>query len=125
MVVRRDDGTAEVERATLRSGDIVVVKPGGRLPVDGVVVHGNSFVDQATITGESLPVEKVPGSTVYAGTMNQSGVLDVQTQGVGRDTAFGKIIEAVERPNDSRRRSRRRPTGWRAIWSISRWATRC
>ena len=101
-VVRREGGTHEVEAADIQVGDVVLVKPGSRVPVDGVVVAGNSFVDQATITGESLPVEKLPGSSVYAGTINQSGVIEVRTEGIGRDTAFGKIIEAVERAEQSR-----------------------
>ena len=73
-----------------------------RVPVDGVVVGGHSFIDQAAITGESMPVEKIPGARVYAGTVNQSGVLEIQTETVGRDTAFGKIIEAVEQAERSR-----------------------
>jgi Cd2+/Zn2+-exporting ATPase/Cu+-exporting ATPase len=101
-VVRRGGGTQEVGAAEVRVGDVVLVKPGTRVPVDGVAVAGNSFVDQATITGESMPVEKLPGSSVYAGTINQSGVLEVRTEGIGRDTAFGKIIEAVERAEQSR-----------------------
>ncbi|MBI3119440.1 MAG: cation-translocating P-type ATPase, partial [Candidatus Hydrogenedentes bacterium] len=100
--VRRDGAVAELAVTALQAGDIVLVKPGGRIPVDGTVVSGSSFVDQATITGESLPVEKLPGSRVYAGTINQSGTLDVRTEGIGRDTAFGKIIEAVERAEHSR-----------------------
>src|SRR4030095_2904564 len=83
-------------------GDAVLVKPGARVPIDGVVIRGKSFVDQSTITGESLPVEKLPGTKVYAGTINQSGVLEVRTTNIGRDTAFGKIIEAVERAEKSR-----------------------
>jgi Cd2+/Zn2+-exporting ATPase/Cu+-exporting ATPase len=101
-VVRRDGGTCEVGAAEVQLGDLVLVKPGARVPVDGVVVAGNSFVDQAPITGESLPVEKLPGSSVYAGTINQSGVIEVLTEGIGRDTAFGKVIEAVERAEQSR-----------------------
>jgi Cd2+/Zn2+-exporting ATPase/Cu+-exporting ATPase len=101
-VVRRDGGTHEVGAAEVEVGDVVLVKPGARVPVDGVVVGGNSFVDQAPITGESLPVEKLPGSSVYAGTINQSGAIEVRTEGSGRDTAFGKIIEAVERAEQSR-----------------------
>src|SRR5213593_1362542 len=101
-VVRRAGGTQEVEAAEIQVGDLVLVKPGSRVPVDGVVVAGNSFVDQATITGESLPVEKLAGSRVYAGTINQSGVIEVRTEGIGRDTAFGKIIEAVERAEQSK-----------------------
>jgi heavy metal translocating P-type ATPase len=101
-VVRRGEGAQEVRAAAVQVGDVVLVKPGSRIPVDGVVVAGNSFVDQSTITGESLPVEKLVGSRVYAGTINQSGVIEVRTEGIGRDTAFGKIVEAVERAEQSR-----------------------
>src|SRR5439155_24538964 len=86
----------------IRASDVVVVKPGSRIPVDGEVIAGNSFVDQSTITGESLPVEKMAGTYVYAGTINQSGSLEVRTTGIGRDTAFGKIINAVEAAEKSR-----------------------
>jgi Cd2+/Zn2+-exporting ATPase/Cu+-exporting ATPase len=100
--VRRGDADGEIAIADLRTGDAVIVKPGSRLPVDGEVVSGHSFVDQATITGESLPVEKLPGGHVYAGTINQSGTLEVRVTSVGRDTAFGRIIEAVERAEQTR-----------------------
>jgi len=73
-----------------------------RIPVDGDVVDGNSFVDQATITGESLPVEKLPGTSVFAGTVNQSGALEVRVTRIGRDTAFGRILNAVEEAERSR-----------------------
>lgn len=101
-VVRRQSESQEVGTADLRVGDIVLVKPGARIPVDGAVVGGNSFVDQSMITGESLPAEKVAGSRVYAGSINQSGALKVRAEGIGRDTAFGRIIEAVERAEQSR-----------------------
>ena len=94
--VRRNGRIEELRAADLRSGDVVVVKPGSRISVDGSVVGGHSFVDQSTITGESLPVEKLPGAAVYAGTINQSGVLEIKTSGTGPDTAFGRIISAVE-----------------------------
>jgi len=83
-------------------GDVVLIKPGGRIPVDGSVVGGHSFVDQATITGESMPVEKSIGKEVYAGTINQSGALEVRVERLGRDTTFGKIIQAVEQAEQSR-----------------------
>jgi heavy metal translocating P-type ATPase len=101
-IVRRGEGTQEVGAADIQVSDVVLIKPGSRIPVDGVVVAGNSFVDQSTITGESLPVEKLAGSRVYAGTINQSGVIEVHTEGIGRETAFGKIIEAVERAENSK-----------------------
>jgi len=100
--VRRDGSSREVSASEIKVGDVVVVKPGGRIPVDGEVLSGNSFVDQATITGESMPVEKIAGTNVYAGTINQSGALEVRTTGIGRETAFGKIINAVEAAEKSR-----------------------
>ena len=76
--------------------------PRGRIPVDGIVVSGHSFVDQSTITGESMPVEKIAGTPAFAGTINQSGVLEIRAEKIGRDTAFGRIIEAVEKAERSR-----------------------
>jgi Cd2+/Zn2+-exporting ATPase/Cu+-exporting ATPase len=102
VTVRRPDGVADLNADALRVDEVVVIKPGGRVPVDGIVVSGHSFVDQAPITGESLPLEKVPGTAVFAGTINQSGTLDVRTTGVGRDTTFAKIVEAVEHAGQSR-----------------------
>lgn len=101
-VIRRNGGPQEVSVSEIQIGDAVIVKPGALVPVDGFVTGGTSFVDQSTITGESLPIEKLPGMKVYAGTINQSGVLEVRTSNVGRDTAFGKIIEAVEQAEKSR-----------------------
>jgi Cd2+/Zn2+-exporting ATPase/Cu+-exporting ATPase len=100
--VRSDGGVAARDLSQVQAGDIVVVRPGGAIPVDGIVVNGHSFVDQATITGESLPVEKGPGTGVFAGTINHSGVLEIKAERVGRDTAFGRIIEAVEQAENSR-----------------------
>src|SRR5262249_11776258 len=85
-----------------RPGDLVLIKPGGRLPVDGTVRAGHSFVDQSAVTGESMALEKLPGGRGYAGTVNQSGALQVEGSLLGRDTAFGKIIEAVEEAEKSR-----------------------
>jgi Cd2+/Zn2+-exporting ATPase/Cu+-exporting ATPase len=102
VAVRRAQGITSIPSDTLGLGDIVVIKPGARVPVDGVVDAGHSFVDQAAITGESLPVEKVPGTRVFAGTINQSGALEVRTTGIGRDTTFAKIVQAVECAQESR-----------------------
>ena len=100
--VRRSAGVAEVDAQELVPGDAVLVNPGGRIPVDGTVVAGNSFVDQSRITGESLPVEKSAGSAVFAGSINQSGALEIRAERIGRDTSYGKIIEAVEKAERSR-----------------------
>ena len=100
--VVREGQTVDVPTQTIVSGEIVLIRPGSRIPVDGEVVSGHSFVEQAAITGEPMPAEKAAGSTVYAGTINQAGVLQVRTDRLGKDTAFGKIIEAVERAEHSR-----------------------
>jgi heavy metal translocating P-type ATPase len=102
VTVRKNETWQEVRTQEIMKNDIVLVKPGARIPVDGTVMGGHSFVDQATITGESMPVEKSKGTSVYAGTINQSGALEVRVDRVGRDTAFGKIIDAVERAEKSR-----------------------
>jgi Cu+-exporting ATPase len=102
VTVRRADGIREASADELRPGDAVLVKPGAAVPVDGVVVSGHSFVDQSRITGESMPAEKMAGAPVYAGTINQSGALEIRTERVGRDTSYGKIIEAVENAERSR-----------------------
>jgi len=100
--VRANGEVAARDLASIQPGDVVVVRPGGHIPVDGFVVSGHSFVDQASITGESLPVEKESGAKVFAGTINHSGVLEIRAEKVGRDTAFGRIIQAVETAENSR-----------------------
>jgi heavy metal translocating P-type ATPase len=100
--VRRNGEVLEIASDLVKVGDTVIVKPGGHIPVDGIVLGGRSFVEQAAITGEAMPVEKTQGHVVYAGTINQSGALEIDAQKLGRDTTFGKIIEAVERAEKSR-----------------------
>jgi len=100
--VRRSGTVAEVNADTLNIGDAVLVNPGGRIPVDGTVIAGHSFVDQARITGESLPLEKTAGAAVFAGSINQSGALEIRAERIGRDTSYGKIIDAVEQAERSR-----------------------
>jgi Cd2+/Zn2+-exporting ATPase/Cu+-exporting ATPase len=102
VTVRGVTGVREVSTDDLRVGDSVLVNPGGMVPIDGVVISGHSFVDQARITGESMPVEKLSGSIVYAGTINQSGALEIRVERIGRDTSYGRIIEAVEHAERSR-----------------------
>jgi heavy metal translocating P-type ATPase len=100
--VRRGGAVAEVDTDALAVGDAVLVNPGGRIPVDGTVIAGHSFVDQARITGESMPLEKTAGASVFAGSINQSGALEIRAERIGRDTSYGKIIEAVEQAERSR-----------------------
>ena len=102
VAVRRAGTVAEVDADALALGDAVLVNPGGRIPVDGTVISGHSFVDQARITGESMPIEKTPGAAVFAGSINQSGALEIRAERIGRDTSYGKIIEAVEQAERSR-----------------------
>jgi heavy metal translocating P-type ATPase len=100
--VRKNGHVGTLNMSELRPGDVVLVVPGERIPVDGTVVSGHSFIDQAHVTGESVPVEKAAGTTVYAGTINQSGAIEIRVERIGRDTSYGKIIEAVEEAERSR-----------------------
>jgi heavy metal translocating P-type ATPase len=100
--VRRGSGALRIPLSQVRVGDVVLVAPGECIAVDGSVRSGHSYVDQATITGESTPVEKMLGAIVYAGTINQSGTLEIVADRLGRDTSFGKIVEAVEHAERSR-----------------------
>jgi len=101
-IVRRGLATEEISVEKLTVGDFVLVNPGGSIPVDGAVVGGYSHVDESTITGEPMPVKKATGDHVYAGTVNQSGALEVRAERLGRDSTFGKIVEAVEHAERSR-----------------------
>src|ERR1700688_1708629 len=100
--VLRNGQTLEVATNTILPGEIVLIRPGSRIPVDGEVVNGHSFVEEAAITGEPMPSEKTAGSAVYAGAINQTGTLQVLAERLGKETTFGKIIEAVERAEHSR-----------------------
>ena len=100
--VRRGNEVIELPISHINPGDTVVVKPGEEIAVDGTVTRGHSFVDQSSITGESAVVEKVAGGSVFAGTTNLSGTLDIKAFKIGRETVFGKIVEAVEQAEQSR-----------------------
>ena len=79
-----------------RSGDVLIARPGERIAVDGTVSGGHSYVDQASITGESTPVERRPGSFVYAGTMNQQAPLEIEVQAAPSATRLGQILRSME-----------------------------
>jgi P-type Cu+ transporter len=94
--VERDGTEIEVPVEQLQPGDIVVVRPGGQVPVDGEVVSGEATVDQAAITGESMPVEAERGTTVFAASTVRLGVLRARATRIGADTTFGRVIRLVE-----------------------------
>jgi heavy metal translocating P-type ATPase len=100
--LRRDDEEVTVPVADLRVGDRVVIRPGERIPVDGVVVAGASSVNQAPITGESIPVEKAEGSAVFSGTVNESGRLEIATEKVGEGTTLARIVHLVQEAQGTR-----------------------
>ncbi len=101
-LVRRDGGEATVPVAEVRPGEVVIVRAGERIPVDGIVKEGNASVNQAPITGESVPVEKAPGATVFAGTVVDLGALDVETRNVGGDTMYSRIVALVENAEEQK-----------------------
>lgn len=101
-LVVRDGVEVELPCEQLEIGDIVVVKPGASIAVDGEVVNGHSFVDQSAITGESIPVEKQVGDRVISATINQNGALTVRARKVGGDTMFSQIVTLVEEASSTK-----------------------
>lgn len=93
--VKRGDQITETPIEQVQVGDTVVVRPGDRVPVDGTVTAGSSSVDQAPITGESVPVQKSKGDTVFAGTINQDAALDVQVDTLSRDNTLSRVMKLV------------------------------
>ena len=94
--VRRDGTEFEVPLAQVAVGDVVVVRPGERIPVDGRVIEGGGSVDESMLTGESLPVEKRPGAKVTGGSINADGLLAIETTAVGAETTLARIVRLVE-----------------------------
>ncbi len=94
-LVKKNGADVEVDVRSLLVGDVVVVRHGDRIPADGVVLEGSALVNQSNITGETVSVEKSAGNRVYAGSLNESGLLEVRVDSVGSETAFGKIIELI------------------------------
>jgi Cu+-exporting ATPase len=94
--VRRDGIDSDVSIDTIRVGNLVVIRPGERVPVDGEIVEGNSQIDESMLTGESLPVDKQPGDSVTGGAINAHGMLVARTLAVGAETTLARIIRLVE-----------------------------
>lgn len=97
----------EVDVDEVDEGDVLLVKTGAKVPVDGHVLRGEGHINEASITGESLPVTKSVGSDVFAGSILENGTLEIQADKVGEDTTFGKIIELVEEAQDSKSEAER------------------
>lgn len=94
--VIRDGAEVELPVEQVVTGDLVAIRPGDRVPVDGEVVSGTSFVDESMLTGEPVPVEKTPGARVAAGTVNQNGAFQFRATAVGVDTALARIVQLVQ-----------------------------
>ena len=100
--VKRGESLEEISVEDVRVGDILVVRSGGSIPVDGTVTGGRASVDQSALTGESVPVEKVPGDTVAAATINTEGYLEFRADKVGEDTTLAQVIRMVEEAGGSK-----------------------
>jgi len=100
--VLRGSKEIEISIDDVKAGDIVIVKPGEKIPVDGVVVYGHSSVDESMLTGESIPIEKSKGSQVIGATMNKNGMLRFKVTKVGKDTVLSQIIRMVEEAQGSK-----------------------
>lgn len=100
--VIREGTEIQVDTEEVIQGDIVVVRPGERIPVDGIVIEGMSIVDESMLTGESIPVEKAPGAQVIGGTINRHGAFKFRATKVGRDTVLAQIVEMVREAQGSK-----------------------
>ncbi|KGM52353.1 HAD family hydrolase [Lysobacter concretionis Ko07 = DSM 16239] len=104
-IVMRDGEQQEIPASQVRMGEIVLVKNGAKVPVDGQVVSGTGAIDEASITGESIPVEKSKSDPVFAGTISRGGFLQVLATGIGADTTLARIIHRVEEAQDAKART--------------------
>jgi Cu+-exporting ATPase len=100
--VIREGTEIQIDTVEVVQGDIVVVRPGERIPVDGIVIEGTSIVDESMLTGESIPVEKAPGAQVIGGTVNKHGTFKFRAMKVGRDTVLAQIVNMVEEAQGSK-----------------------
>lgn len=116
-IVVRDGEQQEIPAGQVRMGEIVLVKNGAKVPVDGQVVSGTGAIDEASITGESIPVEKIKGGQVFAGTVSRGGFLQVLATGIGADTTLARIIHRVEEAQDAKAKTQA------FIDRFSRWYT--
>ncbi len=100
--VVRNGSEETIPAEEVNVGEKIIVRPGEKIPVDGKIIKGSSEVNQSTITGESVPVKKALGDKVFSGTINKNGYIEIETEDVGDDTTFGKIIELVEKAQEQK-----------------------
>lgn len=101
-IVIRNGKEVETEIENIAKNEIILIKPGTSIPVDGIIIEGNSYIDQSSITGESIPVEKNVGESVISGTINKNGALKIKATKVGEDTTISQIIKLVEEASNSK-----------------------
>lgn len=115
--VRRGDAVVEVEAASIAPGDIVVVLPGEMIPADGYVISGESSVDESSLTGESLPVDKSVGQQVFAGSLNGEGALEVRAERTAEDTTVARIVSMVQEAQAKKAKSQRMVDVFAKYWT--------
>ena len=133
-LVRRDGADVEVAVESLAVGDVFIVRPGESVATDGEVVRGETSINQAPVTGESVPVKKAAGNEVFAGTINADGVIEVRATKTFQENTVAKIIHLVEEAQEKKGESQRfierfgrataRPCSWAGSWSQRFWCSR-
>ncbi|MCK9170100.1 MAG: cadmium-translocating P-type ATPase [Treponema sp.] len=115
--VKRGSGTEEVPPDDVKTGETIIVKPGERIPIDGVVISGKSFLDMSALTGESVPVEVFTGSDVMAGAVNTGSVIEIRTTKIAGESAAARIIKLVEDASEKKARSEKFITKFSRIYT--------
>ena len=115
--VKTDEGLTDIPAENVELGDVVMIFPGEKIPVDGKVIMGRSSVDESIISGESMPVEKEPGSAVLAGSMNADGSLEVVVTSRAEDTTISQIIEMIEESQSKKARTQKTVDRFAKIWT--------
>ncbi len=116
--VKRGEAWVEVSIDELKLGDTVIVRPGERFPIDGSVTHGQSEVDQAAITGESVPVHKDVNDNVFAGTVNGTGALEIKVTRLAKDTTLARIVKMVEEAQSTKAQTQRMLDDFEEIYAL-------
>lgn len=106
-LVRRNGATVTLPIDDLQIGDVLVVRPGERVPLDGTVIEGQSSLDEASLTGESMPVAKKAGDIVFAGTINQTGAIEVRVKKLAKDSTIARLIQLVEEAQSEKAKTQR------------------